>query len=76
MNINELATRMSSILGLTESVEVGSFSRENISDWDSLKHIDVIFFLQSHTGVQITVEDMECLNDLESIFKWISKNAK
>ena len=75
MDINELATKISNVLGLSESIEISLFSREYVSEWDSLKHIDVIFFLQSHTGVQIIAEDLENLNDILSIHKWIKNNA-
>lgn len=75
MDINELAEKISDILEIRESVDISLFSRDHISEWDSLKHIDVIFFLQSYTGVQITVEDLENLNDIVSIHKWIESNA-
>ena len=44
-------------------------SRLTVSDWDSLKHIEIIFALEDELGIQFNEEEIAQLNDVTKIIK-------
>ncbi len=43
------------------------FSRENTPQWDSLKHIEVIFTVEDELDIQFTEDEMGGLDSVSSI---------
>lgn len=44
-------------------------SRQNFSNWDSLKHLDIVFALEEELGVTFDQEDLPKLNSIPEIIK-------
>ena len=44
-------------------------SRLTVSEWDSLKHIEIIFALEDELGIQFNEEEIAQLNDVTKIIK-------
>jgi len=47
--------------------------KNNIEEWDSLKHITIITALEEHFNVQFEPEEIEMLNSSDKILDIISK---
>jgi acyl carrier protein len=51
-------------------------SRENTPNWDSLKHIEIMFALEEELGVEFTEEELSSLNGFQKIVDTVlQKNA-
>lgn len=51
-------------------------SRKNTPQWDSLKHIEVIFAIEDELGLQFSEEELESLNSVVKIVDLsLSRNA-
>ncbi len=50
-------------------------TRENTPQWDSLKHIEVIFILEDEFGIQFTEEEMGALNSVGKLAAKIAAHA-
>ncbi|OJI04681.1 acyl carrier protein [Polynucleobacter sp. MWH-Adler-W8] len=44
-------------------------SRITLSQWDSLKHIEIIFAIEDELNIQFEEEEIEQLDDIEKIIK-------
>ena len=44
-------------------------SRTTLSQWDSLKHIEIIFAIEDELNIQFDEEEIEQLNDIQKIIK-------
>lgn len=51
---------------LKREVNVDS-SHNNTAEWDSLKHIEIVFALEDELGLQFFEEELPCLNSVASI---------
>ena len=53
---------------LKRSVDIRD-SRTTLSQWDSLKHIEIIFAIEDELNIQFEEEEIEQLDDIEKIIK-------
>jgi acyl carrier protein len=44
-------------------------SRSTEADWDSLKHIELMFLLEDHFGVRFSEQEMEQMEDADGILR-------
>jgi acyl carrier protein len=47
-------------------------SRLTLSQWDSLKHIEIIFAIEDELSIQFDEEEIEQLDSIEKIIKIVS----
>jgi len=68
MDRQELETVLLTVLATVLKCEVSAkTSRKNTPQWDSLKHIEVIFALEDELGWQFPEEDLTNLDSVDSI---------
>ena len=64
--------RIRQILRLVLKAEVpdeGEIGRDALREWDSLKHVEIIFAIEDEFGVQFTEAQMEEIESLSSIIR-------
>lgn len=44
-------------------------SRSTEADWDSLKHIELMFLLEDHFGLRFSEQEMEDMQDADGILR-------
>jgi len=59
---------------LKEDVDIDT-SRKNSNNWDSLKHIEVIFAIEDEFEIEFTEEEMYKMNDVSSFVRKLSNEA-
>ena len=59
---------------LKEDVNIDT-SRKNSNNWDSLKHIEVIFAIEDEFEIEFTEEEMYKMNDVSSFVRKLSNEA-
>ena len=52
-----------------------SVSRDSESNWDSLRHIELILMLEEHFGVRFSEEEMAALRDSDEIVHAIEEKS-
>jgi acyl carrier protein len=68
MNRQQIKVVVLSVLSTVLKCEVDDEgSRENLAQWDSLKHIEVIFAIEDELNLQFPEEMLPNLNGVESI---------
>ena len=70
MTANEFDTRVREVLRLSLKTNVpdkGPFSREDDENWDSLKHVEMIFMLEDEFDVQFSEADLAKLDSVDAI---------
>ncbi len=68
MNRQQIKVVVLSVLSAVLKCEVDDEgSRENLAQWDSLKHIEVIFAIEDELNFQFPEEMLPDLNSVESI---------
>jgi acyl carrier protein len=68
MNRQQIKVVVLSVLSTVLKCEVNNeASRENLAQWDSLKHIEVIFAIEDELNLQFPEEMLPNLNSVESI---------
>lgn len=68
--MNEIDTRVREILRLALKSDVpkeGNYSRDNDPNWDSLKHVEIIFMLEDEFGVQFAEDGFASMNSVSEI---------
>ena len=51
-----------------------SAMRQDIPEWDSLKHMQIIFGVEERFGVTFQEEDISVMNSIQSLITFISKH--
>jgi acyl carrier protein len=51
----------------------GQFVRQTCPDWDSLKHVQIVFALEDAFGVAFSLEELADLNDSETIARYVAE---
>ncbi|MEQ9142869.1 MAG: acyl carrier protein [Parvibaculaceae bacterium] len=54
----------------TDTVEPQS-GRENLPDWNSLRHIEIVFAIEDELGVAFSEEEMGSLDTVEKIVQTV-----
>ena len=70
MQTTDIDKRVREILGLVFKVDVpatGSFTRNDEPNWDSLKHVEMIFVLEDEFSVQFEEVDFPNLDSVAHI---------
>lgn len=68
--MNEIDTRVRDILRLalkTDVAKEGSYSRDDDPNWDSLKHVEIIFMLEDEFGVQFAEDGFARMSSVAEI---------
>lgn len=76
MNENDVKARVAGLLSAVLNVEVtpeGDLSRENFPQWDSLKHISVIFSIEKDFGINIKEEDFPRAESQKGIVELVTE---
>jgi len=75
MNDEQIIEKLSAIF--KKNLEVCDFnpklSMEDVPEWDSLKHIQLIFDIENCFGIQINYEDVLDMTAISSIVRIIKK---
>lgn len=71
MKLNEIFKRTFNIKG--EELDF-LFNKENVTNWDSLGHITLIFELENEFEVMMETEDILALNSFDDAIKILEKN--
>jgi acyl carrier protein len=69
---NSIATEVSRILGLVLHRQIGNgekITRAGEPAWDSLKHVEIMFAIEDHFGVQFTAEELATLDSIEAVIR-------
>jgi len=54
----------------------GNVERQNNSDWDSLKHVELIFMMEDRTGIRFTQEEIAGIKNTDDIVRIVeTKNG-
>ncbi len=70
MQRQEIETIVCQILSNVLQMEINPgevIGRENISEWDSLKHMELLFSIEEKFDMQFTEEELAQMNSLEQI---------
>ena len=68
MNREKIEITLLSVISTVLKCEVSDqTSRENTPQWDSLKHIEVIFAIEDELNIQFPEDTLANLNDIKSI---------
>jgi len=68
MNREKIETNVLSVISTVLKCEISDqASRENLPQWDSLKHIEVVFAIEDELNIQFPEETLGNLNDIKSI---------
>ena len=71
-----LAALMREVFDLPASLPLGQLKRENIPEWDSLRHVRLILELQKRFHIKFTAEEMIRLNSFSGLLAELkAKNA-
>lgn len=74
MNRSEIESVVLRVLGNVLKCEIdNTCSREDFSQWDSLKHIEVIFSIEDQLNIQFPEEMLSELNDAQLIVDAVSE---
>lgn len=75
--INEFRTRaaavLSETLGVSISAEENSL-RNQLDNWDSLKHLELILLLEEEFNIRLSAEQVVNMNSLDDIVKRIEEH--
>ncbi|SEN77622.1 acyl carrier protein [Roseovarius tolerans] len=77
MQTNEIDVRVREILRLalkTDVPEEGSYAREDDPNWDSLKHVEMIFMLEDEFDVQFAEDDFAKMGSVAAIVALVEAN--
>jgi acyl carrier protein len=70
MNRQHILDITLTVLSTVLRSEVNEFSsRETLPNWDSLKHIEIIFAIEDELNIEFPEEQMSELNSVEQIIK-------
>ena len=50
-------------------------SKENLSDWDSINHLNLIVELEDRLNIQFTPEEIESMKSVEVLLNLIQKKS-
>ena len=79
MTRNQIQTAVAGLLTITlgrQITQSESVSRDSESNWDSLKHVQLILMLEEQFGIQFSEEEMGSLRDSDGIVRAVEeKNA-
>jgi acyl carrier protein len=68
MNRHEIEAAVLAVLAAVLKCEVDSTSsRHNTPQWDSLKHIEIIFAVEDELGLEFSEEEMSTLDSVTRI---------
>jgi len=76
MDRYELEKRVLSVFNvlLCQQLQAGGdYTRKNVSNWDSLKHIEIIFALEEELGVEFSEAELAGLDSVAKILDALSK---
>jgi len=66
---------LSLVLRRTGEID-GNVERQNNSDWDSLKHVELIFMIEDRTGIRFTQEEIAGIKNTDDIVRIVeTKNG-
>ncbi len=71
---DQILNVMSNTLGLQPDKIPDDASIENLTEWDSLKHLELMLDIESEFKLKIPLEDMVNLTTLELIKSYIQEN--
>jgi acyl carrier protein len=62
------------VLGLVLEIDPspGVLAREACPEWDSLKHVQIVFALEDTFGLAFSLEELAELNDSETIARYVA----
>jgi acyl carrier protein len=69
---DEIATLVRQVLRLPESVDVAE--RANTSEWDSLKHMEIVFALEDRYDVRFDESEFDALDSVASIAAAVARH--
>lgn len=70
MNQQQIEATVIKAISLILKSEIGATStRSNTENWDSLKHIEIIFSIEDELGIQFSEQDLPLLDGVQSIVR-------
>jgi acyl carrier protein len=66
---------LADLFALSESDITLTTSAETLSEWDSLKHLQLMLMLEEEFHVQVSPEAMEQLTSVERIAVWLEEQG-
>lgn len=70
MNQQQIEATVIKAISLILKSEIGATStRSNTENWDSLKHIEIIFSIEDELGIQFSEQDLPLLDGVPSIVR-------
>lgn len=66
---------LADLFALSEDDITLTTSPETLSDWDSIKHLNLMLMLEEEFHVQISPETMEELTSVERIAAWLEEQG-
>ena len=68
MDRQEIEEKVLAVLTSIFKCEVNlDSSRKNIQEWDSLKHIEIIFSIEDELGIQFSEDELAILDNITEI---------
>jgi acyl carrier protein len=71
--LSRLQRLLADLFVLSESDITLMTSAETLSEWDSLKHLQLMLMLEEEFHVQVSPETMEQLTSVERIAAWLEE---
>ncbi|NKB64506.1 MAG: acyl carrier protein [Gammaproteobacteria bacterium] len=70
---DDLKIFLQKVFNLTESEFSETLTRDDISDWDSLKHMDLITGLEREFNIQLEMQDILAMQSIPIIVDTLEK---
>jgi acyl carrier protein len=72
----ELQDLFAEILGVRRVAIVSGAAQEDIAEWDSVGHLNLMLGLEASFGVQLEVEDMQTLTSVSAILEFLESRCR
>ena len=71
----QLRTLMADILKVSEEDITPKTSQDEVKNWDSLQHLNIMLSLEQEFGLTLDVDDLARLNSVPAILKHINSTC-
>ena len=64
---------MKVVFNIDNNVEINDINNKKINNWDSLRHLSLIFAIEEEFNINFTDSEIQSINDFETLYDIVSK---
>ncbi len=74
-NFERIRELLALTLGVPESAITTETSRENLAEWDSMRHLELMLALEEQFDLRLDVDDMAAVRDVAAIDRLLEERC-